>query len=259
MFDVWTRRNLLRAGSGLAGLAVLQALSGCRSKQLNELPAPVRPEPEPVRPSTVTQPAPVTPTPQLVPPPRGPVAGMPQVLPRSTWTSRGVVAANGINPMNGVRRITIHHDGMDPFVSINPQDSIARLNSIRSAHLNRRPKPFADIGYHYVIDPAGRVWEARDIRYQGAHVQDNNENNLGIMVMGNFDQQRPTPAALSSLDRFVAAQMRTHRVPVNRVFTHREINPTACPGSNLQAYMVATRSNRGNLRLALADSDSALA
>jgi hypothetical protein len=106
---------------------------------------------------------------------------------------------------------------------------------------------WADIGYHYVIDPAGRVWEGRPTRLQGAHVKDHNENNLGIVVLGNFEEQRPTPEALRALDAFVAQQMQRLAVPISEVWTHRELMPTACPGRNLQSYMAATRSGSGRL------------
>jgi hypothetical protein len=78
-------------------------------------------------------------------------------------------------------------------------------------------------------------------------VRDHNENNLGVLVLGNFDEQAPTSAALTALDQFVADRMRAYRVPVGRVLTHQEISPTACPGRSLQGYMVATRSVRGRM------------
>jgi hypothetical protein len=148
------------------------------------------------------------------------------------------------NPMNGVTRITIHHDGMNVFQSTGRGDAAQRMEGIRRAHVGQQ---WADIGYHFVIDPAGRVWEGRPSTLQGAHVKDNNEHNLGVMVMGNFEESRPTPAALTTLDLFVAQMVRKHRVPIQRVFTHKEIMPTACPGRNLQSYMLATRSGSGRL------------
>jgi hypothetical protein len=40
--------------------------------------------------------------------------------------------------------------------------------------------------------------------------------------------------------------MNRYRVPLKNVFTHQEwpSAATACPGMNLQRYMVAVRSNR---------------
>ena len=146
--------------------------------------------------------------------------------------------------MNGVRRITIHHDAIPAHSLRTQSDAIARLNSVRQSHLK---EGWADIGYHYVIDPQGRVWEGRPLTFQGAHVKDNNEHNIGVMCMGNFDQQRPTSNQIASLDGFVAVLMRRHRIPANRVYTHQEIMATRCPGRNLQNYMLATRGRGGRM------------
>jgi len=245
MRDGFSRREVVEGGLLLG----LFTLAGCASaSRSDDLPGPVAATGEPVKPPPVRR----APQRQSAPVANGPA---PNVLPRSAWTSVGVANPGDINPMNGIQRITIHHDGMEAFTSTNQSECARRIELVRNSHVRggRGNKAFADIGYHYVIDPAGRVWEARNIRYQGAHVQDNNENNLGICCLGNYDEQQPTPATKGSLDRFVAAQMKRYNVPLSRVKTHREINPTACPGRNMQAYMVATRGPSGQLRLAMAD------
>jgi N-acetylmuramoyl-L-alanine amidase len=165
------------------------------------------------------------------------------VMARGQWADQGVNVALA-NPMTGIHRITVHHDAIHSSGLYDQGDAIRRLQTIRKSHVNQQ---WADIGYHYIIDPQGRIWEGRPIRFQGAHVKNNNEGNLGIMVMGNFDDEMPTGAALASLDAFIADRMRAYRVPTNRVFTHQEINSTACPGRNLQAYMRQTRSGAGRL------------
>jgi hypothetical protein len=176
-------------------------------------------------------------------------APLPNVIPRRAWTTAQPAMAY-INPMNGIERITVHHAGF--VIASRNQDEIARvMEAMRRDHTTNRKdatgRPWADIGYHYLIDPAGRVWEGRPIRFQGAHVSQNNEHNLGIQVMGNFDEQKPTPEQIRTLDAFVADRMRAYRVPVARVYTHQEIKPTACPGRNLQAYMERTRSSGGRM------------
>lgn len=171
-------------------------------------------------------------------------APTPGVMPRSGWT-RAQPIVSDTKPMNGISRITVHHDGMNPFLSTSQAAASQRLEAIRRAHVSANG--WADIGYHYVIDPAGRVWEARPLQLQGAHVKDNNEHNLGVMMLGNYDQQAPTNASAKALDDFVAAMMRRYRVPVSRVYTHQEIRPTACPGRSLQRVMEGTRSRGGTL------------
>ncbi|MDQ7013687.1 MAG: peptidoglycan recognition family protein [Planctomycetota bacterium] len=166
------------------------------------------------------------------------------VVPRSSWT-RSTPKVWDTKPMGRVSRITVHHDGMTPFLSTSSSAAVRRLEAIRNAHVSSNG--WADIGYHFVVDPAGRVWEARPTTLQGAHVKYNNEGNLGVMVMGNYDEQVPTIAASGSLDDFVSVLMRRYGVPVGRVFTHREIRPTACPGRNLQRVMETARSRGGAL------------
>lgn len=202
-------------------------------------------------------------SPTYTPPPipNAPAGGSTNVLPRSAWAKMGVARMNNIVPMGGIDRITVHHDGMNAFNSTDQSSAASRIEQVRQSHTKRKARDgtlWADIGYHYVIDPAGRVWEGRSIQYQGAHVEFNNEHNLGIMCLGNYNDQRPTAAQKATIDRFVAEQMRRYRVPITRVYTHQEIRSTECPGASLQAYMVQTRGYSGMLRLAMARTDSAL-
>lgn len=172
------------------------------------------------------------------------------VLPRREWAEAAPIESRA-NPMGGVRRITVHHSGIVSSSVRTRAEAARMLESIRRGHVSQQ---WADIGYHFIVDPQGRIWEGRPIRLQGAHVKDNNEHNLGVMVMGNFDVERPTPAALASLDAFVGEQMRRYGISLRRsadglrgVFTHQELMPTACPGRNLQSYMIATRGSSGRL------------
>ncbi len=161
-------------------------------------------------------------------------------IPRSVWT-RSRLGSN-INRMNGVNRITIHHEGMKTAVLFSDYERTKqRMELIRSSHTKHRR--WADIGYHFVVDRAGRVWEGRPIRYQGAHVRDNNEHNVGLMLLGNFNLQRPTDAQLESMGAMVRYLRATYRVSLRRVYTHKEIRPTSCPGRYLQAKVGSMRSN----------------
>lgn len=170
-------------------------------------------------------------------------AALPGVIGRRTWTLASPILARA-DAMGSITRITVHHDGMNPYTSRSQRDAMRRIDAIRRSHV---AKGWADIGYHFVIDPSGRVYEARPIVLQGAHVKYNNPHNLGIVLLGNFMEQQPTDEALVTLDAFLAGAMRRYRVPVARVVTHRELRPTACPGTALQQHMVQARSLRGTL------------
>jgi hypothetical protein len=249
-----SRRALLSGASALAALAWLQGCSGGR-RIAKDFPSPVWPEKQaslatPTPPTVYYAPGqPVSaPTPQPSSPrPQAPAQAVSGVIGRSQWT-RNAPRWNLSKPMNGVGMITVHHDALNASGMRGWQSSVDRLNKIRRAHLDRGPT-WVDIGYHYIIDPEGRVWEGRPVSIEGAHVAATNDHNLGIMLMGNFMEHRPTQAQLNSLDGFLAAQMRGYRVPIGRVYTHREFRSasTECPGNNLQSYMLQTRASRGRL------------
>lgn len=241
-----SRRKAL--GGGLLAGAFFVWAAGCDStpkaadlSDKNWLPDPSKlpPEPKDPRPVQITTPVPAY---------TAPVGTPPGVIPRSTWTRAGTIASLA-NPMNGIGRITVHHTAVVSTDIRSQADTVRMLNSVRNSHLKRG---WADIGYHYAIDPQGRIWEGRPLSWQGAHVEDTNEHNLGIVMLGNFDRQSPTQASLASLDSFLVDSARRYRVPLNRIYTHRELKPTECPGTSLQRYMVATRSGSGRVRGALA-------
>jgi hypothetical protein len=142
--------------------------------------------------------------------------------------------------MNPIRYITVHHDGMHPFYDTHQQDVATRIETIRQRH---RGRGWGDIGYHFVVDPAGRVWEARPLAYQGAHVKDHNFANIGVVALGNFEEQSPSAAQLQALRRLLNRLMQLYDVPIERVLTHQEWPgaATACPGVNLQHYLQVMR------------------
>ncbi len=237
-----SRRSILLGGASIAlGLFLAGCSSGGKGKDI----AMRWPDQEPELGKLKPVPSPLggrTPATNVASGPAGAPRG---VIPRARWASAGPKMSMS-RPMNGVNQITVHHDAYTSVGLVRESAVATRIESIRRAH-RQRGSEWVDIGYHYVIDPSGRVWEGRPIGIEGAHVSKTNEHNLGVCVLGNFDNQRPTSEALSAVDSFVAYQMRQHRVSMRNVRTHQEIKPTACPGRNLQRYMVETRSGRGRM------------
>ena len=222
-----------KRGSSLWMSLVL--LVGCAQQQsVTTLPSPPWPE----SPPTATHDRP-----SAKPAPTAPTVLSEIVLPRARW-SNGAPKPSKMNRMTGIRSITVHHDGMDPFHRTEERAVAARIEIIRKRH---RGKGWGDIGYHYVVDPAGRVWEARPLIYQGAHVKDHNVSNIGVVALGNFDEQTPSGLQREALRRLVNRLMRTYNIPPERVLTHQEWRGavTACPGTRLQQYVEVVRRNGG--------------
>ena len=161
------------------------------------------------------------------------------ILPRSTWAN-GAPVPSLMQRMTPIRYITVHHDGMQPFFGRDRRTVAGHLETIRRLH---RRRGWGDIGYHFAVDRAGRVWEARPLTYQGAHVKDHNPGNIGIVVLGNFEEQQPSPAQLAALQLQIRHLQSTYSVPTSRVRTHQEWAPTACPGTHLRSCLAQLRSN----------------
>ncbi len=169
-------------------------------------------------------------------------AALPYARPRFLW-ARGAPDPAGLNPMLPVTALTVHHDGLELLaLGTDPRDMADRIELYRRGH---RARGWADIGYHLVIDRGGILWQGRSIRWQGAHVQNHNEGNIGVVVMGNFERQTPTNAQLRTLRRVMVDLMRTYDIRRERVFTHCEwpTAHTSCPGRNMQPLLTQMRRN----------------
>lgn len=161
---------------------------------------------------------------------------------RSGWTRENPIRSK-VNPMGTISKITIHHEGWKVVDFSDQSTTQDRIETIRSVHV--RDRGWGDIGYHFIVDRAGRLWEGRPIQYQGAHVSQNNEQNVGILVLGNFEKQSPTNAQLHTLFDTAAKLKNTYRVQKAMVRSHQEIKATSCPGKNLQRSMDALRRHVG--------------
>jgi len=226
----------------LAGVGLL--LVGCeKAASVTTRPRPSWPSvPSSTSPTRSPDRAAVAPPPRLLhdDPSGAARIGRLNVMPRSAWTRSGPTPSR-VNPMAGVARVTVHHEGWRPVYFADQAATAERIELIRASHTGQRG--WGDIGYHFVVDRAGRTWEARPLNFQGAHVRNNNEHNIGVLVLGNFEQQAPSNAQLTGLQRTLAALCSAHRLPTHRVHTHQELNPTACPGRHLQPRVAAIRQS----------------
>ena len=117
---------------------------------------------------------------------------------------------------------------------------MSTIRKIQRAHIDA--SGYGDIGYHFLIGPSGRVFEGRSLEWQGAHAyKDNNVGNVGICLLGNFEETRPTPEQLRALEGLVADLSARYDIPRNRVYGHREFRTTLCPGRNLMVWVSTYR------------------
>jgi len=154
-----------------------------------------------------------------------------QVLPRAAWSPRPA-DRNHLEAMGTPKRLTVHHSAMY-FRDTKQAACAAQVARIQKDHMENRG--YGDIGYHYLIDPSGRIWEGREMRWQGAHVGDiNNVQNIGVCVLGNFlrgrEGQGPTAAQVESMQRLVTSLMRRYHFGPDSIHCHSDFKATECPG-----------------------------
>jgi LysM repeat protein len=155
---------------------------------------------------------------------------------RSEWAKTPVKGNN--YAMNGVKRITIHHTGEHPGLEGIPEIEV--IQRIERYHQNERH--WAAIGYHYLVGKTGKVYEGRPVKYQGAHVSGENEHNLGISVIGDFMHQLPNADQLGALEAFLSDTRKRFGVAKSRIYGHRELGNSVCPGDALFRWVTGYRA-----------------
>lgn len=123
---------------------------------------------------------------------------------------------------------------------------------------------WGDIGYNYLIDPNGVVYEGRagGERAIAAHFSCRNTNTVGVAMLGTFIDGIPTEAARESLRKLLAELIWRNQIEpavmayhpptallLPTVLGHRDGNlspnvcsTTVCPGNALYALLPALRS-----------------
>ncbi len=163
------------------------------------------------------------------------------------------------------QKLTVHHTA----TTNGDVDPAATVRAIYRYHAVDRG--FGDIGYQYLLDESGRVYEGR---YSGtdpspgedatgnvvtaAHVGGYNSGNTGIALLGTLTAVPAAPAARDALERLLGELSARHGIdphgattyvnPVNgvekavaNISGHRDWAPTECPGDQLYVELPAIR------------------
>lgn len=118
----------------------------------------------------------------------------------------------------------------------------AGMRNIQRFHQETRG--WSDIAYSLVVDPDDlTIYEARGIGIAGGHTKGDNTHSHAICVMGNFDNEHPSPGLL----RLLADLIRHGRGQGwwgDLTGGHRNAPgaSTSCPGRHLQAAIPEIRT-----------------
>ncbi|HEY1593871.1 MAG TPA: N-acetylmuramoyl-L-alanine amidase [Thermoleophilaceae bacterium] len=198
-------------------------------------------------------------------------AGQPPIQARSSWDP-GNACPPRTAPQYGDAQVAfIHHT-----VSLNDYTAADVPSIILGiCRFHRNSNGWNDIGYNFLVDKFGTLWEGRaggiDQPVVGAQAQGFNSQSTGIANIGTFDDIPETNAAMSSMaalirwklpltgaptagttslvsaggsdNRFPAGT----RVTLNRVSGHRDVDATDCPGTDLYGQLPTLRTMVGSV------------
>ncbi len=178
------------------------------------------------------------------------------IIPRAGWGANEDYRHDGQDPDNPIgwpprystiERVVVHHTATE----IGWDDPAAVVRSVYFYHAVILD--WTDIGYNFLIDVYGNVYEGRygGPGVVGGHALEYNRGSIGIAFVGSFSGASPSQAAQDSLVRLIRT-----RAPdvdpaiaadwldwgdVPNICGHGDVMATDCPGSDLQSALPTVR------------------
>lgn len=181
-------------------------------------------------------------------------AAMPRAFDIATRAAWGAQAVSSVSYGSTIDLAVVHHSVSSNSYSQAEVPGVIR--GIQAYHMGGRG--WSDIGYNFVVDRFGGVWEGRagslDGPTIGAHAAGFNTNSVGVVVLGDYTSATPSSAAVESVSRVVGWKLASHgtnpvgtvtrtagtgstryapgtTVQIPRVVGHGDVGSTSCPGS----------------------------
>jgi hypothetical protein len=161
----------------------------------------------------------------------------PEYQTRSQWCPSDNCPIRGTPVTTAVTHLIVHHTAGPNELS----DWAAYMRSVWDFHVNGRG--WDDIGYNWLIDPNGVIYQGRGDNIRGAHFCSSNTGTMGVAMMGDYTDREPSSAALLALRHLLAwkscdrdfdpQEVAFHPSSgrnLRRVSGHRDGCDTACPG-----------------------------
>jgi uncharacterized protein with LGFP repeats len=198
--------------------------------------------------------------------------GQPAIIARHVW-ARGGFQPNEQPEYARIKLAFVHHT--QSANAYGPGESAAMVLSI--AHYHRDVRGWHDIGYNFLIDRFGRIFEGRaggiDEAVVGAQAGGYNLVSTGVGLLGSFQDTLPPRPALHALAHLLGWKLSLHGLPVLGVVTvrvsaagagysrypadapvtlklisgHRDGDSTDCPGNALYRHLPALRQQVAGL------------
>lgn len=196
----------------------------------------------------------------------GTAAAAPAIITRAQWGADESKRTNLLGRNTTVKSMVIHHTaGSNSYTAAEAAGQVRGIYLYHAVTLG-----WGDIGYHFVVDKFGRVYEGRygslHDTPKGAHAGGNNTDTMGISAMGNYDVVAPPQVMVDAMARVTGWKLAQFGVdpadtvtqlvggtsgslfPTRRMVSlpvvnaHRDTYNTACPGRYLYPKMAEIRT-----------------
>ena len=188
----------------------------------------------------------------------------PVVRSRAAWGANESIRTVAPSYASSIHAVIVHHTASSNDYT--EADVPRLLRGFYAYHVTSNG--WSDIGYNVVVDKFGRIWEGRaggiTRAVIGSHAGGFNTGTVGISVIGTYDT-----VALSAAAREAVAQIAGWRlglvgkdpagtvnirsggstrfpngqvVTLPRIFGHRDVSTTACPGDQSMAALPGLRT-----------------
>src|SRR5688572_21483205 len=174
----------------------------------------------------------------------------PSICSRACWGARAGSCGTGIGSIN---RAIIHHTAGPSDYTTSYETGKSRMRANQNYHMDSNG--WCDIGYHYLVNAAGHIYEGRNSGLRGAH-DGCNANSLGFTALGYYHtpyNHAFTQALQDGLAAVIAWRMPRGwsasgsgtycGVTVGTLDGHYQVKATACPGTLIINGLGALRSN----------------
>ena len=196
-----------------------------------------------------------------VPPRRLTIAQSPPIVPRSAWNANESIRRAPPSYAGGLDFAVVHHTaGANAYTAA---QSASIVRAIQVYHV--QGNGWNDIGYNFLVDKYGQVFEGRfggvDRAVVGAHAEGFNTGSVGVAVLGNYGSTQPSAAARQAVARVLAWRLDLAHVDAASTLTqisggngrfpagvpvflravagHRDTGFTSCPGAAFYSQLGA--------------------
>jgi len=157
---------------------------------------------------------------------------------RDDWCPAGDCPEITNPTFTDVTHLIVHHSA-----GVNSSSDWAGVvRSIWDFHVN--VNGWDDVGYNYLVDPNGVLYEGRGDNVRGAHFCGNNGGTMGVCMLGDFTNTTPTNNAKSTLKDLLAWKIcdidadpeetafhASSGLNLTRISGHQDGCATECPGA----------------------------